>query len=189
LNRVRELKGTITLIKDDKPNFLYYPPESMISGEILFKPYIDRLYKLKEQKITGAKNLLNVLWGALCEKRINKEYFKEDGITIPDEHEIINIEPKTEKKYLIKHYNPTSFYKTNWARIAPFILSKGRSVISKIMEPCIDDVKRVHTDGFLVTKKLDIKTGTDIGDLKYEGYYKNGKVINCLKVEGEFYEV
>jgi len=190
LNRARDLNATIELIKDDKPNFLYYPPESMISGAIIFKPYVERMFQLKNKKIEGAKSLLNILWGALSEKKIKREYFYDDKeITIPDDNEIIAIQPKTNKKYLINHYNPSCFYKTNWARIAPFIISKGRSVLSKIMEPHIDYIKRVHTDGFLSTKQLNIKTGNNIGDLKYEGYYKEGKIINCLKVEGEYTKI
>ncbi len=53
----------------DGVNFLYYPKEAMMAGSYLFKKYVDDLYDLKSQKVKGAKLLLNILWGALTEKK------------------------------------------------------------------------------------------------------------------------
>jgi hypothetical protein len=68
----------------------------------------------------------------------------------------------------------------------PFILSKGRSVISKIIEPIQDQVKRCHTDGIvyetIASDKL--KFGSKIGELIYEGYTNNCKILNCNSVRG-----
>ena len=37
------------------------------------------------------------------------------------------------------------------------------------MEPYLDDIIYVNTDGFKAVKQLDIITGTNIGDLRFEG--------------------
>ena len=69
----REYGLTVVLIQDDKANFLHYPKDCLMSGSYLFKKYVDTLYDLKLKKVKGAKLLLNILWGALTEKRfINK---------------------------------------------------------------------------------------------------------------------
>jgi hypothetical protein len=65
----------IKLIQDGQPNFLYYSTECLMSGSTLFKKYVETLYALKLNKVRGAKLLLNILWGALTEKKI----FKESG--------------------------------------------------------------------------------------------------------------
>ena len=50
----------------------------------------------------------------------------------------------------------------------PFILAFGRQMIGRIMEPYLDDIVSINTDGFKAVKQLDITTGTDIGDLRIE---------------------
>ena len=40
------------------------------------------------------------------------------------------------------------------------------------MEPYLDDIIHVNTDGFKAVKQLDIITGTNIGALRYEGIIK-----------------
>jgi len=59
----------IELICDGKPNFLYYSKDCLVSSALLFKKYVDNLYPLKLRKVKGAKLLLNILWGALCESK------------------------------------------------------------------------------------------------------------------------
>ena len=43
-----------------------------MNGAFLFKNYVEELYKLKSES-KMAKLLLNILWGALCEKN-TKEF-------------------------------------------------------------------------------------------------------------------
>jgi hypothetical protein len=51
------------------------------------------------------------------------------------------------------------------------LISKGRSIISKIIRPYIDIVVRCHTDGFVCNQEpTNIFTGCNLGDLVYEGY-------------------
>ena len=68
---------TIELIQDDKANFLYYSRDKCFAGSELFSEFVDVLFALKESKIKRAKFILNILWGALCEKKKTKIHVKK----------------------------------------------------------------------------------------------------------------
>ncbi|RHZ67234.1 hypothetical protein Glove_302g42 [Diversispora epigaea] len=53
-------------------------------------------------------------------------------------------------------------------RIKPFLLASTRKTISEIVKPLGDQVKRIHTDGFIVVGRVNLKTGKKIGELKLE---------------------
>jgi uncharacterized ubiquitin-like protein YukD len=73
----------IELIHDDQANFLYYSEDKLLNGAFLFGHYVNDLYKLKLDKIKGAKDILNILWGALSEINIHKR-----NITFDEEIEL-----------------------------------------------------------------------------------------------------
>jgi hypothetical protein len=55
-----------------------------------------------------------------------------------------------------------------------------------LLNPHYEFIKRIHTDSFISSKKLNIKTGTNLGDLRYEGHYKGDLVIkNSMQVSGK----
>jgi hypothetical protein len=59
-------------------------------------------------------------------------------------------------------------------RIKPFILALARKTIIELTHPLGDKVKRIHTDGFIVTEKVNLPTNSLIlGGLKLE---KQGNV-------------
>ena len=186
--RAKNMGGTVELIIDDQPNFLHYPPETMISGDKVFGKYIDLVYSLKEKKVRGAKKILNMLWGALCQKDYTRKMVDKDEPRDVTE-EIDSIRPETDDKIYISTIKKEHQFSTPFARLQPFLLSKGRELLSRTMENHVDDIVRVHTDGFIVTHKLDIETGTTLGALKYEGYYPHCEVVNCQKVIGEFTKI
>jgi hypothetical protein len=105
--------------------------------------------------------MLNVLWGALCE-RTNIYLRDEDGLQFTDDDDI-NI--KTD-------YNQEDFFqvvkefKRPHARIGCFLTGYGRVHISKLIEPIVEDVYRIHTDGFYTTAELP--TSNVLGELKLE---------------------
>jgi hypothetical protein len=51
----------------------------------------------------------------------------------------------------------------------PFLLAFGRQKLGRVMMPYIDAVMTVNTDGFKTYREIDIKTGTGIGEVRYEG--------------------
>jgi hypothetical protein len=71
------------------------------------------------------------------------------------------------------------------ARIKPFLLSKARCIISKIIEPHHDKVKHIHTDGFITTENIDFPMmGNVMGKLKFEKFGQC-KIVNSISVLDE----
>jgi hypothetical protein len=58
--------------------------------------------------------------------------------------------------------------------------------MSKIIYPHKENIKQLHTDGFVSDKLLDIKTGDKMGDLVFEGKCDNCTIHHINYVEGEF---
>lgn len=189
LTTAKELGFSIKLIEDDQPNALIYGKTKRVNAHRIFKEYIDMLFQLKKEGVPGAKEILNTLWGCLCQKNVVPLTYTEDSndkLVIKDDRTLLSIQPTQEGKHLIKVVNNNAFFNSNYGRMMPFLLAKGRRDIFKVMQPHLDLVKRIHTDGFITTKKINVKTGMNLGDLKYEGLYKKVHVHNCMKVEGDF---
>ena len=103
-----------------------------------------------------------------------------------DNNEILHIKHCDNKITLHLSHND-NIYKTNYARMCPFLLSQARYNISKIIEPYKNDVINCHTDGFtLPYHPKELKTGLNIGELKYNGYCENYNIKNCNNKFGIF---
>ena len=179
VKRARELNLNIQMI-EGKTNFLYYPSNYCVKASELFKQFTDIVYKLKEQKINGSKEILNILWGSLSEKKKTKHYVKySDEFDIPDECNLKNIKRINDDTYCLTVTNSNQIFKHNWGRLCCFMTSYARNKLSQIMQPHIDSICFVHTDGFLSKKKLDIDTSDEIGCLKYKGFNAWGYVNSC----------
>ena len=166
----------IEMIIDNEPNFIEYAKETRIQASVLFKKYVDFLYPLKQKGVKLAKKLLVIIWGALAEQN-DREYRldledEDDYITLEEDEMEIEFSMLTDRFMKVQTVKVNKVFKTNYARIKPFITSKGRVCISNAMEPHGDKIVRCHTDGFCSTEKLDIKIGNDIGEIAYEGCYE-----------------
>ncbi|CAG8664783.1 8374_t:CDS:1, partial [Diversispora eburnea] len=66
-------------------------------------------------------------------------------------------------------------------QIKLFLLSSARKRISEIVGPLSDQVKRIHTDGFIVAGQVNLKTDIEMGELKLE---KRGvcTIKNCISI-------
>lgn len=189
LTRAKELKYKIKLIQDTQPNFLYYSRDKCLVGSQVFGPFVDLLYKMKKDKILKSnrvKQILNTLWGGLTEKR-TKKYIEESNskIILPDDSSIYSIKPYGEHSACIKMIKNNKYFINTFARIGPFILSKGREIISRMIEPFHEDVVYIHTDGFKTrTQQTNLIIGCDIGQLKYEGLFRviNPIILNILNI-------
>ena len=195
LEAARKLNLKIELIEDGEYNFLHYSRDKLIEFRAVFKSYVDYLYNFKQQKISPYfKDVLNILWGSLCEKNTKKLYVNgsNDKLNIKDDLEIISISPCASNENLIKFkvIQTKNIYKHKYARISPFILSIGRKTMSDMFLHYKDNLKYIRTDGVLLNKEIDInskiKLGLGIGDLRYEGYYNNPILHNLNNIEGEF---
>ena len=188
LKRAKELKLNITIIENTEYNFIYYNSSKCIKATDLFKNYVDILYKLRDKKIEGSKMLLSMLWGVLCEKRKAKYHINiDENFIIPDNHEILNIKHIDNNKITLHLSYNDNIYKTNYARMCPFLLSQARYNISSIIEPYKNDVINCHTDCFTLSYLPDeLKTGLNIGQLKYNGFCENYNIKNCNNKTGIF---
>ncbi len=182
----KELNLKIEMIQDSEPNTLIYQRSDLVTGSQLFKPYYDYMFKLKQDKVNRAKDIMNVLAGALIQKNTFKRTVDEKTeYDIREYQSIRKLYPKNDNQYCVEYCVSDRVYETNYARIAPFYLARGRQLIRKSMmldDPTLEHVKRLHTDGWLSTKKLDIKIGTGLGDIKFEGYCKETIINNCISV-------
>jgi hypothetical protein len=57
----------------------------------LFGKYIEILFDLKKKRIPRAKNILNMIWGILCEKRTQIKYVEKTILEINGDNEIKSI--------------------------------------------------------------------------------------------------
>ena len=83
---------------------------------------------LKNKKVEIAKLLLNILWGSLCETNSTVTKFKpgQKSLFIPENSTIISVcDIFDSHKQQIKTVNTDVYFVHDFARIKPFILSKG----------------------------------------------------------------
>jgi hypothetical protein len=166
---------TIELIIDDQPNSLLYSRDKCLRCDEIFSKFVAYMFDLKNKKVPMSKLILNMLWGALTESDLKKviiDNSKDDEFDIKDNMTIVQIKPSFLKDItFVKYANNDSYYKSNFARLKPFFLSKARSNICDIMLPYKDTVVKCHTDSLTVSKyPTDIKTGSKLGELAFEGY-------------------
>ena len=163
----------IKLICDGNPNFLYYPKECLVSGQLLFKKYVDSIYPLKQLKVKGAKLILNILWGALCESKTFKKTVDYDVPFDLSGCNIKKLEASDKLRTQFTKMNESQF-KTNYGRIKPFILAFARSKFYFKFHKWEHMIVRMHTDSVYLTEKpADLVPSSDkLGFLKFEGEYK-----------------
>ena len=145
----------------------------------LFKTFIDIFYKLKtDTKNKDFKLVMNLLYGTLCMTNVKTyQYDITRELTAdidldPEKVIILNQYFVRDNIFKIEFCYKHGYFKYPFARLKPFILAFGRQMIGRIMEPYLDDIIYVNTDGFKAVKQLDIITGTNIGDLRFEGIIK-----------------
>jgi len=165
LTNAKELGLKISLIQDGKANFLHYPKR--LSMKLMFKEYVDYFYNLKKQ-FKPFKKILNCLWGALYQKN-TKTYHINKNEKINIESDEFSIVPSLYDGHIVETSNKSRF-KTSYARMAPFLTSYGRLYMKRLMIPYINKIKRIHTDGFIITGDIpkNITLSDELGGLKLE---------------------
>ena len=91
------------------------------------------MYELKKNNIKISKLILNILWGKLCQTKIKKNIIDNEKMVIIDD-EIKSIMPLNGNNVKINTYKKSDQYVSGFARIGPFIMSKGREKIAKIID-------------------------------------------------------
>ena len=150
----------------------------------MFSEFVNILFKLKESKITRAKKILNILWGALSEHNSKKMHIIKNSdkiIDLKSDCKIIKVRPYNDQETIIETVKNNHQFKTGFARLKPFLIARGRAMISKIMLPYKDIVMRCHTDGFITSEPIDYKCGSSLGDLVDEGFKTKIQISSCKK--------
>ena len=184
LRNAKLLKLNIEYI-DCKDNFLHYPPNTLISGKNLFRWFVDTLYELKG-KDKRFKEILNCLWGCLVQEKKTRlviDLTKESDVNLnTDEVEILSQIIEKNKCIIEYIYKNKSSFKTDFARLKPFILSQCRLKMSMLLIDHVENIEQIHTDGFKTNIKINFDLGDQIGNLRYEGKRENVKIVNVNKI-------
>lgn len=203
LNHAKNIGLKITLIVDDEPNHLHYPRDYCISASQLFGNITGYLYNLRPHPIVGkrCKLFLNILWGILCQKDECTFIIDPEKDEFPDLNGRIlyKILPLNDGREKITTLMEDRLYCTNWARMKPFLLSKGRVMLSRHILPHVDNCYRAHTDSFVIGCSKDnippeYKINDELGGLKIEDYWDNcsieglNKTIDLTNVENNVVE-
>jgi hypothetical protein len=163
LNFAKTLKYDMEIIEDDKPNFLSYEG-CLTNGAKLFRPFVDYLFKLKNLGFKSIKIYLNKLWGKLIQRDLFKINTASVDNQIWDDKEIVEIgvigdDINHSGNLEIDVVKKGKYYKTDFGRISPFMLAKGRFTTAQYILKNIDDVVYINTDGYILKKEphKDIK--------------------------------
>jgi hypothetical protein len=171
-------------IIDGQPNAMCYDADALFTAKTLFGDYISTMYSLKQKGCKLAKPLMNVLWGALCEKDRHFEYSGGEGELIvgKDGFNVDFIQPveKGLSDYgtlKVSYTNRSRLYKHEYARIGPFLTAFARHWLFWVIHNHTDKIVRVHTDGVYTSEPLideNVTIGDGLGEWKYGD--NNGKV-------------
>lgn len=184
INVARKLGMTVTM-STASPNVLLF--EERVPARSVFKPFVDYIYDLRKTVPDATKprvkKIMNCLWGGLCAKRKTKVDLNKVNVLDLEGRSVTHIEPFGNSLLVTVERNENR-YKTSYARMLPFITSYGRYVMFKELMPFKDSIHRIHTDGFIADRKLDLKLSTKLGGWKIE---KQGKcrIKNSKHVEWE----
>ena len=188
LNTAKHLGLKIEMIEDDQPNVLYYSRDCLINGNSLFYKFVQMLFKLKERKIAPkrVKSILNCLWGYLTRANVIDRIIKNQGeIVDVDKRDSIHMICPTSKNGIRLQTVPNDkMFETNYARIKPFLLAKGRKMIAELIEPHNKYCVRTHTDSILSKKPIEFEpTKYKLGSMVLKQSSNHAKVHNNVYVE------
>ena len=190
INSAKKKGLKVELIQNGFNNACVYVGKNVkMTGSQLFKDFVEQLYALKLAKVKGSKRILTCLWGYLSMMSTMKVVINEsdeEGYELYEGNKIKHIIPVDDEHDTIIHTKRKAF-RFPYARMKPFMLAKGREKILNICDKYMDDIVRIHTDGFYVKRKIDdIKLGTELGELKYEGFCPVYHVNNVIHCTGKF---
>ena len=183
-NAIR-LKFKIDLIQDGQANALLYDTTSRVKGDHTFGKTIEYLFNLK-QDIKYAKKIISALWGGLCQKNKYNAYANTTRKEIiPANSKLLTIH-KTKSGANASYMKNDNIFKSDFARVGPFLTSYCRTKISEIITKNfqVENIVRIHTDGFIVVNEKIPKEllSLEIGKFKieHEGKCKINNTNNIL---------
>jgi hypothetical protein len=169
-NAIR-LKFKVDLIQDGQANALLYDSSSRIKGDHTFGKIVDYLFELKS-KVKYTKRIISALWGSLCEKNKYNAVASVDKMeTIPDNCNLKALY-KTKTGIQASYIKNDNIYKSDFARVGPFLTSYCRTKISETITKNfkVENIVRIHTDGFIIVNETVPKEllASELGKFKIE---------------------
>ena len=150
-------------------NAYVYEKESLQKGEAMFGTFIKELYEYKKT-CKPIKNIINSLWGTLCQRKTYKEYhniFKTADIELEHIHEF-NVDRKLLYiKYTKKEEAP---FLTSHARVGMILTSFARYKFIEQVLKHKDIIIKIHTDSIMTTEDLSeqLNISKEMGAFKLE---------------------
>lgn len=173
LNRAIQTGAKVSLIEDGEANTLMYDPTTRVKAVGLFRTMIERLYTLKKKGCKTAKEILNCIWGTLCQKNTITKTHGNDDEEILNFRELKNAYLKLKGRFVSGIMKEEMYtYKTAYARLGVFLTAFGRVKLSKVVEPFLTNIHYVNTDGFVSDKEIPFKCSDRLGEWKVENYGK-----------------
>lgn len=174
----------IKLIQDKYHNCMRYTKDTRLKGKEVFSKFVKTIYKLKKAGVEGSKEMLNCLWGFLFSRNVYKLKSWNGDVVVKDP-DLIKRMYMTDKRdkaqycYEVFDHKVSSNgsilkqrLKFRYARFVPFLCALGRYKMANVIRPIKEHILRIHTDGFLTTKKLkDLDFGDELGQWKTSKWY------------------
>ena len=151
ISNALKLKFKIELIQDGQANALLYDATARVKGDHTFGKTVSYLFELKS-KVKFTKRIISALWGGLCEKnKYTVHASKTSTKTIPENSKVLKLH-KTMNGISASYRKNDNIYKSNFARVGPFLTSYCRTKIAETILKNFDveNIVRIHTDGFIV---------------------------------------
>jgi hypothetical protein len=191
LKHKKQFNIDIQLLDTEKDyNCYVYDNKDLINTKLIFGNWFQKLslVKIKYPKNKLIKHLLSSLWGALIQW--NRTIIKDDEEFMSMDVSLLSENIKSEYKlldtyeYVDDNFNICSNYEVlKWEqpykyqfRIKPFLTSFARKYIAEFLINNVDlnDIIRIQTDGFSMTKNYDF---THLQYYPKDDAEKTGKMI------------
>ena len=170
--------------------YLYY--KKRFQNNKMFGKFIHRLYKYKHMSPV-IKAIMNVLWGAMCQKKVNHIVVKKGSeYDLNDQMKNFVFDPKT-GTCSFDDVDKDNYFLYDACRIGPFVTSYCRYYLYNMLKGHEDDICYIHTDGFIIKDDGNLhkhfRFGHGLGQVKYERIFKDHpkttkfKIKNSLKMK------
>ncbi|MCB9097710.1 MAG: hypothetical protein H6630_08885, partial [Arcobacter sp.] len=175
INQALKLGLSVELIQDGKFNAMIYKGK-FVSSQRLNEVY-KKLYNISKNCKT-AKLIMNSIWGKVCQRNKTIKEYSYDGDEVIHLNYTDNI-IRRPGGYEVETFGD-DYYKYPFARLGTFLLSKGRSYLSNILQEHQKYILYIHTDGWLSKKELNIKLdkNRNMGSIRLDNIYHNVQIIN-----------
>lgn len=114
------------------------------------------------------KEILNCLWGSLCERRKYSVSTVSDNdvVEIPEDAQVLSIIP-VGKHTKVEYVKNESIYITPYGRIGPYVTSYARLMMSRLLYDHRQKIVKIHTDGIIITERIpELVVSPQLGKFK-----------------------